>query len=91
MRKELEDLVNSQVLGVQGTPQIGCVKRVLHPCRSQRQRHRKSGGLADKACFELPLWLAYHGVAQEEDGDPRVVLLNGVHMLQHVSDKNLEV
>lgn len=36
-------------------------------------------------------WSTHHGVAQEEDGKPWVVLLHNVHVLQHVPDENLEV
>lgn len=34
---------------------------------------------------------AHHGVAQKEDGQPGVVLLHGVHMLQRVPDEDVEV
>ena len=33
----------------------------------------------------------HHGVAQEEDGQPRVVLLHGVHVLEHIPDEDVEV
>lgn len=56
------------------------------------QRGRKSGDLlGTRLALNSSLWPAYHGVAQEEDGDLRVVLLDGVHVLQHISDKNLKV
>ena len=84
---------NSYVLG---TPPTGCVseKDVLPRQRAEGrgQGAKKSGGLlGTRLALNCSLWPAYHGVAEEEDGDLGVVLLNGVHVLQHVSDKNVEV
>lgn len=55
-------------------------------------RARKSGDLlGTRLALNFSQCPAYHGVAQEEDGDLWVVLLDGVYVLQHISDKNLEV
>jgi hypothetical protein len=48
----------------------------------------------DQACLELglcTLWSAYHGVAQKEDRELGVVLLNHVHMLQYIPDEDVKV
>lgn len=90
LRNELRDLVHLQSAG--GSEDATGLWKGDPP--RQRPEGRRTGSQVafwGPALLSASLWSAYHGVAQEEDGDLWVVLLDGVHMLQHISDKNLEV